>query len=201
MTNPTQSEIDKQNGFCPTPLEAVLPLIPFIQAYETYIEPCAGGSDLIGFLEDKLPQLMCVGACDINPKEYSAFPIDKMDCFDFLKNFDELYGEGVCLDEVDAIITNPPYSRHHTKLYHKMIADFSALKPTWLLLPGRFAFNVIFAPFMAYCHDVVTIGLVRWYAGTKDKESKDVAWYHFDQNRQFTGTKFHPYKKYEKEAA
>lgn len=196
MTNP--ADIDKINGFHPTVAECIPSLVPFIRDYETYIEPCAGAGHLIDHLENALPQIICVGACDINPKKHW---ITKSDCFDYVNNFDKVNYESCCFDDVDAIITNPPYSRHHTKLYHRMIAEFSRLKPTWLLLPGRFAFNVTFAPFMAYCHDVVTIGRVTWYPETKEKETSDVAWFHFDQNREFTSTKFHPYKKYEKEAA
>lgn len=188
---------DEKNGFFATPIQAVWPLIPFlVDNYEfewcTFAEPCAGAGDLIKHLA-KFGHV-CRFSCDINPKCNQMREIDAIPFFERkLTEWDDEYQD--VMENCDLIITNPPFSSHHTKTLHRMIDVFSKAKPTWLLLPLGKAANVNFAPFMAYCHEVVTIGRIKWFEGTKDKESRDFAWFLFDQNREFTGTNFTPYRK------
>src|SRR6516225_11015813 len=97
--------------FYPTPYPAVLPLIPFLrrERVKTFAETCAGAGDLVRHLESF--GLRCVYAGDIRTGQ-DALAVSS-------------YGN------VDAIVTNPPYSR---ELMHRLIAHFQCIAPTWLLL-------------------------------------------------------------------
>jgi len=88
--------------FYPTPAAAVPPLLPFLRGVRTFAEPCCGGRALVRHLE--ACGLRCVYAGDIATGQ-DALALDH-------------YGAA------DAIITNPPYTRH---LMHRLIAHFQRL--------------------------------------------------------------------------
>ena len=79
----------READFYPTPRAAVVPLIPYLRGIRTFAEPCAGDGDLVRHLEAF--GLRCVYAGDIRSGQ-DALALD-------------YYGA------VDAIITNPPWSR------------------------------------------------------------------------------------------
>lgn len=176
-----EAEIDKINGFWPTPVEAVLPLIPHLGISITgantwFAEPCAGNGDLVRALEAN--GMRCQWASDINPKNIL---ISKMDYTKFLDEYRRIEGVND-LQWLDWIITNPPFSRHHTKTLLDMIDKFRAEIPTWLLLPAGFAFNDNSQNAMIYCKKIVPIGRVKWVEGTEHKSSKDFAWFLFQSS-------------------
>ena len=72
-----------------TPREAVEPLLPHLTGIKTFAEPCCGDGDLVRHLEDA--GLRCPWSSDISGGQ------DALDIDDF--------------GPVDAIITNPPYTR------------------------------------------------------------------------------------------
>jgi hypothetical protein len=41
----------READFYPTPLDAVVPLIPYLRSVKTFAEPCAGNGDLVRHLE------------------------------------------------------------------------------------------------------------------------------------------------------
>lgn len=183
----SEMTVDERNGFWPTVKEAIPPLVRHLlndrdMEYEglNYIEPCAGAGDLINLLEDW--GCNCLDACDINPKGANIF---RMDALDFVERIKNEGGENYSFIDLDCIITNPPFSRHHNPLLCEMIRRFSAILPTWLLLPAGFKYNDYAEEFMPYCEKVIGIGRLKWVKGTKDKSIKDFDWYLFDQN--FTG--------------
>lgn len=55
--------------FYPTPLAAVVPLLPHLD-YSHFVEPCAGNGALIDHLRDA--GFHCVAACDIHPKRHDV---------------------------------------------------------------------------------------------------------------------------------
>jgi hypothetical protein len=79
----------------PTPRAAVVPLIPYLRGVRCFAEPCAGNGDLVRHLESF--GLRCGYQGDIRTGQ-DALAIDS-------------YGA------IDAIITNPPYTRD---LMHKL---------------------------------------------------------------------------------
>lgn len=138
-------------------------LVPFLHGINTFAEPCCGE----GFLIDQLQNhgLKCTYAGDINN--------------DALKQ--PHFGQ------VDAIITNPPWSRD---LLHPMIEHFQKLAPTWLLLDASWAHTKQASPYLIHCSHIVSVGRLRWIEGTKQTGKDDCAWYRFHAQH-FEGPRFY----------
>ena len=152
-----RSNFERREGdFYPTPRAAVLPLIPFLRGIRTFAEPCCGDGDLVRHLESL--GLRCVYAGDIRTGQ-DALALDH-------------YGA------IDAIITNPPWSR---RVLHRLIKHFQNIAPTWLLLDSDWAQTKQAAPFMPHCSDVLPVGRVQWIKDSEFSNGKDnAAWYRFD---------------------
>ena len=95
--------------FYPTPLAAVVPLIPHLNGIRTFAEPCCGDGALVRHLEGN--GLRCIYKGDISTGQ-DALALDT-------------YGDA------DVIITNPPYTREPM---HRLIAHFQEIAPTWRLI-------------------------------------------------------------------
>lgn len=165
-----------ERDFYPTPLAAVLPLLPHIPYGSAFNEPCAGDGALVDHLEDN--GMSCLVACDVDPKRNDIICKDALCPTGMIENH-----------SADYIITNPPWDR---KILHPMIAHFSALKPTWLLFDADWMHTKQSAPFMPYLRKVVSVGRVKWIPDSKMTGKDNCAWYLFDQTGVFTGqTSFH----------
>lgn len=149
-----------EKDFYRTPKEAVAPLLPFLPAAFTYIEPCAGDGALI----DALPG-RCVHARDIDPKRQDIYRYDAL-------NLDPFTAKSA-----DFIITNPPWSRN---LLHPMIDLFARMCPTWLLFDADWMHTRQAAPYAPLCRMVVSIGRVKWIPDSKYSGKDNAAWYLFD---------------------
>jgi hypothetical protein len=152
--------------FYPTPAAAVPPLIPHLRGIRTFAEPCCGDGALVRHLESH--GLRCAYAGDIATGQ-DALALEQ-------------YGNA------DAIITNPPYTR---PLMHALIQHFARILPTWLLLESDWAYTKQAAPFMPCCSDIVSVGRLRWIAGTTMNSYENFAWYRFDACH-LAGPIFHP---------
>jgi len=158
-----RSSFERQpRDFYRTPVEAVLPLQPFLGQVQSFCEPCAGDGALIRSLSDL--GLQCVSAYDIEPQ---SFNIRTMDAF--------------CLDEdhlkeADVIITNPPWDR---AILHPMITLFSDLRPTWLLFDADWAHTKQSTQFLPRLRKVVSVGRIKWFDKTSGKDN--ACWYLFDR--------------------
>jgi hypothetical protein len=151
--------------FYPTPMPAVVPLLPYLRGVRSFAEPCAGDGALVRHLEEF--GLNCVYVGDIRTGQ-DALALDH-------------YGA------VDAIITNPPYTRD---VMHRLIDHFQRIAPTWLLLDSDWASTRQAAPFLPCCSDIVTIGRVRWIEGSKHTGKDNYAWFKFDAQH-ISGPVFH----------
>jgi len=151
--------------FYPTPYAAVPPLIPHLRAVHSFAEPCSGDGALVRHLESF--GLRCAYQGDI------ATGQDALGL--------EHYGDA------DAVITNPPYTR---PLMHALIQHFARILPTWLLLESDWAYTKQASPFMPCCSDIVSVGRLRWIAGTTMSSKENFAWYRFDA-RHHAGPIFH----------
>ena len=96
--------------FYPTPLEAVLPLLPHLMPGTHFCEPCAGDGALVDHLKARGHQ--CVWESDVSPQRSM------------------LEADALSLHYLSPVITNPPWDR---KILHPMISYFSDQQPTWLL--------------------------------------------------------------------
>jgi hypothetical protein len=154
--------------FYPTPLAAVLPLIPHLQGLHTFAEPCCGDGALVRHLESY--GLRCVYQGDIATGQDALAITD--------------YGK------VDSIITNPPYTR---PLMHALIRHFQVIAPTWLLVEQDWCATKQAVPYLGSCSDIVAIGRVRWFQGTTTSGYENFAWCRFDA-RHSAGPVFHPFR-------
>lgn len=158
-----------------TPVEAVVPLIGHLRYWEypvfRFWEPCAGSYNLCALLEH-LPGMQSVGASDISPRHAH---VEKRDAL-LTK-----------APAVDYIITNPPWTR---SILHPMIEHFSAMRPTWLLFDADWAHTKQSAPYMKWCHKIVSVGRVKWIPDSPHTGKDNCAWYLFDQSHP-TVTEFH----------
>lgn len=142
-----------------TPYKPVLPLIPFLRAarIKTFAEPCVGDYALHYWLRYR--GFRCVQHSDIR------------------FGTDALTLDASAFAMADAIITNPPWSR---ELLHPLIDHFMRIKQTWLLFDADWAHTHQAKPFLGHCSLIVSVGRVRWIAGTKATGKDNCAWYRFD---------------------
>lgn len=155
----------READFYPTPKAAVVPLMPYLRGVRTFAEPCVGDGDLARHLESF--GLRCAYTGDIRAGQDALASAS--------------YGA------VDAIITNPPYTR---ELMHRLIAHFQGIASTWLLLESDWAHTKQAAPFMPTCSDIVAIGRVKWIPDSKYTGKDNSSWYRFDA-RHTSGPVFH----------
>ena len=66
-------------------------------------------------------------------------------------------------------ITNPPWpeTNRRGEPTLSILTHLSSLAPTWLLLPADFAHNIYFREVEGRCQRIVSVGRVKWIAGTK----------------------------------
>lgn len=146
----------------PTPLEAVLPLLPHLTPKTSFIEPCAGDGRLVRHLESH--GHVCFDAFDIEPDG------PEVDAGDAL-------GIVVDVEPGDVCITNPPWDR---KILHPLIEHWRAQMPTWLLFDADWMHTKQSVSFMPYCHRIVSVGRVKWIEGSKMTGKDNCCWYLFD---------------------
>lgn len=160
----------KRNDFYPTiDPRAVEALAAHLPAGTIYAEPCAGEADLIGLL-DALG-LVCDWALELEPQGSclrNRWPIAR--------------GNALALTQADVndaqcFITNPPWSR---PMLHALIAHLARLAPTWLLFDASWKHTRQAAAFAPICTDIVSVGRLKWFAGSKYDPPDDCAWYRFD---------------------
>jgi len=146
------------DDFYPTPLAAVLPLLPHLSRIKIFAEPCAGDGSLVRHLAS---YCRCVHASDVRPK---GPKIAKLDAF-HLRNA-----------AADCFITNPPWDR---AILHPLIDHLRVLLPTWLLIDADWMHTKQAAPHLRYCRKIVSVGRVKWIADSPYSGKDNCCWYLF----------------------
>lgn len=146
--------------YYPTPYQAVINLLPFLEENTLFVEPCAGDGRLIDHLERHGHK--CIAAYDIEPKRKDIIEGDALELLLVGKN--------------SKIITNPPWDR---KILHPMINHFIGIAPTWLLFDADWAHTKQAKPYLKYCDMIVSVGRVKWIEGSKMTGKENAAWYLF----------------------
>lgn len=151
----------RQDAYQTTDPRAVPAVAPFLRrdGITTFAEPCAGEMHLADALT--AAGFVCATACDI--------------AWD--TGFDALKLEAKHLAGIDAIITNPPWTR---ELLHPLIRKFALLKQTWLLFDSDWAYTQQAASLLPMCSDIVPTPRLRWLPGTKFNAKDNTSWYRFD---------------------
>lgn len=159
-----------------TPYDGAVPLFPMLEHVRTFAEPCAGERLMVRHLESA--GLTCVYQDDVQYGR-DALTLRSRDLLD-----------------VDAIITNPPWTR---ELMHPLIAHFMRLAPTWLLFDADWAHTVQAAPFMRHCSHIVSVGRLKWIAKSKNTGKDNAAWYRFhiqhNDGPRFVGRRRKPHER------
>ena len=160
----------KPKDYYPTPIEAVMPLVPHLPKRGLFAEPCAGDGRLIRHIEE-LTNLRGYWMTDIEPQA------------DFVGNgnalTDKILGCDVC-------ITNPPWDR---KILHPIIENLSNQLPTWLLFDSDWMHTKQATKYMPLVRTIVSVGRVKWFDNMSGKDN--CCWYLFSPPRYQTSTFFY----------
>lgn len=151
--------------FYETPFEAALPLVSHLDRVGRYIEPCCGNGALVEHLAALKPELSLAAATDIR------FGLDAL----------TLTPEDIARQGVDAIITNPPWTRD---ILHALIGHFSDLAPAWLLFDADWMHTKQAALSLTRCSHIVSVGRVRWIRDSANTGKDNCAWYRFHHAHQ-----------------
>lgn len=149
----------KERDYYKTPLEAVIPLLPFISG--TFIEPCAGNGLLIDHLVTN--GLICAEASDIQPEREDIIQMDVLS----IKKADHQF------------ITNPPWER---KLLHRIISKLRVIQDTWLLFDADWMHTTQATPYIKYCWKIISVGRISWEQNGIDGKD-NCCWYLFKKEK------------------
>lgn len=173
----------KRNFFYPTiDPRAIPPLLAHVPPGTVFAEPCAGAGDLVHLLEQA--GLVCAWGLELEPQGSclrNRWPIGIGNALALTA--DDLAG-------VDVVISNFPW---HRDWLHPLILHLAAIKPVWSLHDASWAFTKQAARFGPICTDVVAVGRLKWFEGSRYDPPDDCAWYRFDARpeMQTRPTRFH----------
>ena len=150
-------------------------LLRFVSPGSSYMEPCAGAGALVRQLDRA--GLVCTGASDIAPRSADILQADA------LALSPGFHG-------IPRIITNPPWSRD---LLHPLIDHFLELAAeSWLLFDADWLHTQYAPRYRHHISDIVSVGKVKWFAGTRDRGFDCCAWYRFAKDSARDGVaRFH----------
>lgn len=161
----------RERDFYPTPLSAVIPLLPHLSPSTEFCEPCAGDGTLIDHLVSAGHE--CIEAWDIEPKRED---IDQVDARD-----------GHLIWDGFVFITNPPWSRG---VLHPIIMNLSRQAPAWLLFDADWTHTRQSLPLIPYLRKIVSVGRVKWIPDSPFTGKDNCAWHLFDQRSTATEIQF-----------
>lgn len=173
MSKRTTGKFDRRDrDYYATPPEPIYKLLPHLGEHRTFAEPMCGDGAIIRVLEDR--GWSCGFACDLEPQGQALEYAETGDVMDTLPH----HYEGC-----DVIVSNPPWPAKFGRgePTTAIIAHLAVMKPTWLLLSADFMHNEYAAPLLAYCPKIVSVGRVKWIAGSKHTGFDNAAWYLFDR--------------------
>lgn len=165
-----------------TPAEVVAPLLPHLVGIHRFAEPCAGRGQLIQHLE--AAGLTCTYATEYRQAEELRSPpltiiktgVDAL----------AIKPDAIRQARAQAIISNPPWTR---QLLHPMIRLFCDILPTWLLFDADWIHTKQSSALIRHCKTIVSVGRVKWIAGSANTGKDNAAWHLFD-HRHLTGPEF-----------
>ena len=162
MSKRTSKYARERDDYYPTPIEAVHALIPHLPKEPfLFSEPCAGDGRLVDHIQT-LTEGQPYQLFDVNPRRFDICTGDARDV--------EIGG--------DLAITNPPWSRD---VLHPIIRNLSDQVPTWLLFDADWIHTRQSAEYLPRLKAIVSIGRVKWIAGSKSVGFENCAWHLFDK--------------------
>jgi hypothetical protein len=140
----------------PTPWPAVLPLLPHLKPHTSFVEPCAGGGELVGHLERAGHR--CVLASDL--------PTDAR-----IARYD------IASDAI--FVTNLPFRKRFEP--GKIIENLSDQRPLWAIIYSDWLFTTSALPYLPRLRAIAAIGRVRWIPGSPTSGMENSCWCLFDR--------------------
>jgi hypothetical protein len=160
----------RRNFFYPTiDPRAIPPLLEHVPAGTVFAEPCAGAGDLVHLLEQH--GLVCDWALELEPQGSclrNRWPIGVGDALGLTR---------ADLGNAQCFISNFPWSRDWL---HPLISHLAEIAPVWSLHDASWCMIKKAARFAPLCTDVVAVGRLKWFAGSKYDPPDDCAWYRFE---------------------
>jgi hypothetical protein len=158
----------RERDYYPTPVSAVLPLLPYIKDIPAFCEPCVGDGAIVRALGDHVP---CFDALDVEPIGEAIV---------YARHADALTLKHSECEQFTHFITNPPWpSGRAGEPTMGLIRHLADLRPTWMLLPADFMHNRYASEVMNYCQMIVSVGRVKWIEDSDHAGKDNAAWYHF----------------------
>jgi hypothetical protein len=161
----------KKNDAYDTPYWAVAPLLRILDKRMDFCEPCAGNGRMIRYLEAAGHK--CVEAWDIKPRSRMVKKKDAR--------------QALASRRTKIFITNPPWDR---TLLHPIIRNLIEQRPAWLLFDADWMHTQQAYPLWLSCALILSVGRVRWIAGSKNDGKDNACWYLFKPDHD-SGPKFY----------
>lgn len=185
MTKRTAGKFERAaRDFYATPPAAIHKLLKHIQDMERFAEPMCGDGAIVKTLEELGWE--CAAAWDLEPQgemvgRAGTYDVNLLQPEDF---------EGC-----EGIISNPPWPWPSSLRKGKpegypavgIIEHLMKILPTWMILSADFMHNRYFEPLSKHCPKIVSVGRVKWMAGTKNTGFDNAAWYKFDASVEVEG--------------
>ena len=181
----------RDRDFYATPEEPILKLLPYLDSESCISEPMCGDGAIVKVLRDN--GFRVTHTSDIEPLGDMRDEADRLDVM-YLDEWD--------IGDVDLFVSNPPWPLPPVQLVgHSpgyptvpIIERLCHLRPTWLLLSADFMHNRYFTSLSRMCSHIVSVGRVKWIAGSSNTGFDNAAWYRFFYSVPHT-TKFYPNQK------
>ena len=173
----------KRNFFYPTiDPRCIPPLLAHVPPGTVYAEPCAGAGDLIHLLDQA--GLECAWALEMEPQGSclrNRWPIAVGNALSITAR--DLHG-------AEMFITNFPWER---SWLHPLIDHLAQIAPVWSLHDSSWCYTKQAARFARICTDVVAVGRLKWFEGSRYDPPDDCSWYRFDARAgvERSPTRFH----------
>ncbi len=178
MTKRTAGKYTRnERDFYATPEAPILKLLPHLKGITKFAEPMCGDGAIVRVLERL--GWVCAAAWDLEPQ---GEMIDRAGVWDVL---------GLRAEDFrgcDGIISNPPWplpanlrkGQPEGTPTVQIIQHLMSILPTWMILSADFMHNRYFEDLSPHCVKIVSVGRVKWMAGTKNTGFDNAAWYLFD---------------------
>ncbi len=162
-----------------TPVQAVIPVTPFLQEFRTFAEPFVGDGAIVRALEGLGYE--CAYASDLKPlgdaRRYST-------------ERDALTVTAEDLATSDVLVTNTPWPAKFMKGEPTLgfMRHFMEMKPCFFLLSSDIAHNGYLAELLlTHCTMIQSVGRVKWISGSKNTGFDNAAWYGFHRRKPIPG--------------
>lgn len=173
----------RERDFYASPEQPILKLLPHIMDISRFSEPMCGDGAIVKTLEGRGWE--CLAAWDMEPQGDMIMRAGR---------YNVMWLEDEDFNGIEEVISNPPWplpAKLRTQIDSSLpdgwptvpiIQHLMAILPTWMLLSADFMHNAYFRALEPHCVKIVSVGRVKWIAGSDNTGKDNAAWYKFDIN-------------------